>query len=135
MTQRSQFLPECRYVRRIGRLSRRVRFDPDPIIDGVVEALFASEISLGRLHRDVSQQELDLLQLASRLMTETSTCPTKVMRRQRGNFANLSFILHYAPDDLGAKGATPSRPALLIDRSRMPLAIPEAAMNSLIAWS
>jgi hypothetical protein len=75
----------------------QVRFKPDPIIDGVVEALFASEISLGSLHRDMSQQELDLLQLASRLMTETCTCPTKVVRRQRGNFANLGFILHYPP--------------------------------------
>jgi hypothetical protein len=33
------------------------RFEPDPIIDSVVEALFASEGPLGCLHKDMSQQE------------------------------------------------------------------------------
>jgi hypothetical protein len=43
------------------RRSRRVRLDSDPIIDGVVEALFASKVSLGCLHGDMTQQELYLL--------------------------------------------------------------------------
>jgi hypothetical protein len=33
----------------------RIRLDPDPIIDRVVEALFTSEVSLGRLHRGMSR--------------------------------------------------------------------------------
>ena len=43
------------------RRSRRGRFEPDPIIDSVVEALFASEVPLGCLHRDMSKEELYLL--------------------------------------------------------------------------
>jgi len=35
------------------------------VVDGVSELLLASEISLGRLNRDVPEQELDLVQLAA----------------------------------------------------------------------
>jgi hypothetical protein len=51
----------CRPVGRDLRRSRRGWFEPDPIIDSVVEALFASKVALGCLHRDMSQQELYLL--------------------------------------------------------------------------
>ena len=40
-------------------------FDTDAIIDGATNALFAAEITLGGLHRDMSEQELNLLQLSS----------------------------------------------------------------------
>ncbi len=63
-------------MRRNLQRSRRIRFEPDPIINGVVEALFASEVPLGCLHRDMSQEELYLLQLTACLMTETGTGPT-----------------------------------------------------------
>ena len=32
-----------------------IPFEPDPIVHRVAEPLFASEVSLGRLHGDVSQ--------------------------------------------------------------------------------
>jgi hypothetical protein len=69
-------------VRRNLRRSRRIRFEPDPIINSVVEALFAAEVPLGCLHRDMSQEELYLLQLTACLMTETGTGPAEVMGRQ-----------------------------------------------------
>ena len=37
------------------RRSRPIRFEPNPIIDRVVEPLSASEVSLGCLHGNVSQ--------------------------------------------------------------------------------
>lgn len=40
-------------------------FDADPVIHSRADALLAAEISLRRLDRDVSEQELDLLQFAS----------------------------------------------------------------------
>ena len=54
-------LSASRLVGRDLRRSRRGWFEPDPIIDSVVEALFASKVALGCLHRDMSQQELYLL--------------------------------------------------------------------------
>ena len=94
-------------MRRIRTLPWRIRFDPDPIIDRVVEALFASEVSLSCLHRDMSQEELDLLKLTARLMTETGTGPAEIVGRQSWNLTNLCFLLHHAPDDLGAEAASP----------------------------
>jgi hypothetical protein len=40
-------------------------FDTDAIIDGVTNALLAAEITLSGLYRDMSEQELNLLQLSS----------------------------------------------------------------------
>jgi len=42
-----------------------IGFDTQMVVDGVSELLIASEISLGRLNRDVPDQELDLVQLAA----------------------------------------------------------------------
>jgi hypothetical protein len=36
-----------------------------PIVDSATNALFAAEIPFGSLHRSISEQELDLLQLTS----------------------------------------------------------------------
>ena len=40
-------------------------FDSDAVIDRRPNPLLAAKVSLGRLNRDMSQQELDLLQFAS----------------------------------------------------------------------
>jgi hypothetical protein len=61
LTPSREINTESRPVRPDLRRSREGRFEPDPIIDGVVEALFASEVPLGCLHRNMSQQELYLL--------------------------------------------------------------------------
>jgi hypothetical protein len=44
---------------------RPLWFNADSIIHGTTNALFATEIALGCLHRNVSEQKLDLLQLAA----------------------------------------------------------------------
>jgi hypothetical protein len=42
-----------------------IGFDSDPIIDRRPNPLLAAKVSLGCLNRDMSQEELDLLQFAS----------------------------------------------------------------------
>jgi hypothetical protein len=42
-----------------------LRFDTNPIVHRSANPLFAAEITFGCLHRDVSEQELDLLQLSA----------------------------------------------------------------------
>ena len=49
------------------RRLRPIRFQADPIVDSVAETLFAAQIPLRCLHRDVSQQELNLLQFTAGL--------------------------------------------------------------------
>jgi hypothetical protein len=91
--------------------SHRVWFPPDPIIHRVAETLFAAQISLGRLHRDVSQQELNLLQLTAGLMAKAGASSTQVVRRERGNLTALCLLLHYTPNHLGAEADSPDSPS------------------------
>jgi hypothetical protein len=57
-------------------------FDSDAIIDRRPNPLLAAKVSLGRLNRDMSQQELDLLQFAACSMAQTSARPPQVVRGQ-----------------------------------------------------
>ena len=52
------------------------RLDPDPVVYGSGDALGAAEVPLGRLHRDVPQEELNLLQVAASSAAEVSARPT-----------------------------------------------------------
>jgi len=52
-----------------GLKSRRtgapLRLNPDLVIDGILESLLTAQVPLGRLHRNMPQEELDLLQFAA----------------------------------------------------------------------
>ena len=41
------------------------RFNADMVVDGSADSLLATEITFSRLHRNVSEKELDLLQFSS----------------------------------------------------------------------
>jgi hypothetical protein len=97
------------------RRSRRVRFQANPIVHRVAETLFAAQVPLRRLHRDVSQQELNLLQFTAGLMAKTGTRPTEVVRCEERNLTLLCFLLHDTPNDLGAESSAPD-PASLVDQ-------------------
>jgi hypothetical protein len=43
------------------RRSLRVGFQPNPIIHRIAETLFAAQVPLRRLHRDMPKKELNLL--------------------------------------------------------------------------
>jgi hypothetical protein len=40
-------------------------FDPDGIVDGIPKPLFASQVALRRMHADVPEQKLNLLQFSA----------------------------------------------------------------------
>jgi hypothetical protein len=55
-------------------------FNADVIIDRVTQSLFAAEIALGSLHAHVSEQELNLFELASGEMAQSCAGAPKIMR-------------------------------------------------------
>lgn len=46
------------------------RFNADMVVDGSADSLLATEITFSRLHRNVSEKELDLLQFSSSGMAQ-----------------------------------------------------------------
>ena len=67
------------------RSSSRVKFQPNPIIDCIVETLFAAQVLLRRLYRDMSQRGLNLLEFAAGLMAKAGASPAKLVRCARRN--------------------------------------------------
>ena len=52
---------------------------PTPIIRRPAEPLLAADVALRRQYRGVAEQELDLLQLSSRFMTQASAAPAQIV--------------------------------------------------------
>jgi len=48
---------------------RRTGLDPEPIVDGIPQLLFASQVAFRRLNRNVPEEELNLIEFASGQMT------------------------------------------------------------------
>jgi hypothetical protein len=48
-------------------------FEADVVVDGVKQPLRAADIALSRLHADVSQQKLNLIEFPTRLVTQPGT--------------------------------------------------------------
>jgi hypothetical protein len=69
--------------------------DADLVVDGVSETLLAAKISLGRLHGDVPQQELDLVQFASGVPAQAGA--SEVMRGKLLNGCSFGAVLHNMP--------------------------------------
>jgi hypothetical protein len=57
-----------------------VRFNAEPIVHGLPESLLTAQVFLRRLHGDMTEQKLDLLRLAFRIMTEPSARPSEIVR-------------------------------------------------------
>ena len=92
----------------------RIRLDANAIIDRQSNPLFAPKVALCRLNRNVSQEELDLLQLASRRMAEPSTGPTQIVWRQLHHAKALGGFLHNVPNCLHRHAISPS-PSKFVD--------------------
>jgi hypothetical protein len=71
---------------------------PQPVIDSVTELLFAAEILLCHLNRNMTEQKLDLLQLPSRHVAELRARTPKVMRCEPINAGTLRRSFHDVPD-------------------------------------
>jgi hypothetical protein len=99
------------------RRSRRVRFQSNPIIHRIAEALFATQVPLRRLHRDVPEKELNLLQFSTRLLAKTGANPAEVVRRERLDLTVFCSLLHDTSNDLGTESRAPN-PASFVDRTK-----------------
>jgi hypothetical protein len=65
----------------------------------------------------MSQKELNLFQFTTSLMTQTGTCPAKIVRGERRNLTVLRLLLHYTPNDLRTEAGSPDS-AGLVDRTK-----------------
>src|ERR1019366_2411419 len=98
--------------------SQRVWFQANPIIHRVSKTLFATQVAFRCLHRDVPEQELNLLQFAAgRLVTEPSARPPKVVRCKGWKLALLGLLLYDFPNDFRGEAGSPN-PASLVDRTQ-----------------
>ncbi len=61
-------------------LPLRSRLDTDPIVYSTANPLFAAEVALGRLDRDMAQKELDLFQFATCRVWCVQPCSERVYR-------------------------------------------------------
>lgn len=70
----------------------------------------AAEVTLSCLHRYVAEEKLDLLQLAARGTTESSTTPPQIVWGELV-YANLRReLFNYVPDELLGNPFTPDLP-------------------------
>jgi hypothetical protein len=58
------------------------KFNTKSIIHGMPESLLAAQVFFRRLHRYMTEQKLDLFQLASRIVTEPSARPPEIVWRE-----------------------------------------------------
>jgi hypothetical protein len=68
------------------------------IVDSISKTLLATEITFCRLDAHVTEQEWDLLQLTTGLMTQTRIGPSQVVRRHLLKSIRRGGGLYYAPD-------------------------------------
>ena len=72
---------------------RRLRYaQPDRVIGCANQILFRAQISFGRLHRRMPEQDLDLLKLTSGRAAQFRARPTKIVRGESGD-SNFSRVL------------------------------------------
>jgi hypothetical protein len=96
--------------------SSGVGLDAQSVVHGNPELLFASEVALRRLNRDVTEQELDLVQFAACELAETGTRASQVVRRQLVDAGTSRSGAHYVPQDLRRHPVAPDT-AGLVDRA------------------
>src|SRR5262249_60465259 len=94
------WIPSGRPTRRPTRTNLPLRFDANPFIDRRPNTLLAAEVSLRRLNRDVPKNELDLFQFAALGVTQPSTRPPQVMRRQLLNSGFPGVLTNHIPHSL-----------------------------------
>lgn len=100
------FAKRCFYRRRPfhrGRLEVRLlllRFRPqlETIVHRGAEILLAAEIPLRRLHRSMPQQELNLLQFTTTIVTQLRACSPQVVRRDVLQTHPLTTGPNHVPD-------------------------------------
>jgi hypothetical protein len=72
-------------------------FDAEFVVYRNSQTLPAANIAFGGLHRDVPEEKLDLLELASGIMAEPGTGPPEIMRREMRNVHGRGSLLDNVP--------------------------------------
>src|SRR5436305_8506475 len=90
-----------------------LRFDTDAIVHCFTNPLFATEITLGSLHRNMSEQELNLFQLTSGRMAQFRARTPQIVRRNSGKARFCGIQLDDVPNHALRDPITPpfARPA------------------------
>ena len=102
--------------RRQTTLCGAVRFDSERIVDRATQVLLAPEVSLCCLDRHVSEEKLNLVQLAAGQVAQSCTRPSEVVRSERSDAGCLRSVPDNLPQDLVAHTITPDT-AGLVNRS------------------
>ena len=83
----------------------------DAVVHGVPQFLLAAETPLGRLHRDMPEQKLDLFQLPAGEVTQPGAAPAEVMRCELCDPSASGRPLHHVPYCFWGDVVTPDRAA------------------------
>lgn len=94
----------------------RIRLNPEAIVDGASKLLFAPEVPLRRLNRNVSQQELNLVQFSAGDVAQPRTRTAEIIWRQPLNSRASRRRPNDAPEHLADMPSPQTRPCL-VDRS------------------
>src|SRR5262249_203037 len=95
------------------RPARTLRFDANSVVDRPGDALFATQVSLGCLDGNVSEEELNLLQLSPSRVTQLRARATEVVRGNLVQTEHFRVVLDNVPDHSFRYVITPTltRPA------------------------
>jgi hypothetical protein len=55
------------------------RLDTDAVVHGISDSLLAAKVTLGGLHGDVPEEELDLFEFPARDVTVSGACPPRFL--------------------------------------------------------
>ena len=119
-----------------GFESRRARLDAQPVVYGVPKLLFAPEVTLGRLDRDVPEQKLDLVQFAAGQVAQSRTGASQVVRgqlRDAGFGGPAAAARTTSHSTIAVIPLPQTRPPLLMARNTVPSVIHAAVIHAPIA--
>ena len=89
-----------------------LRFNPEAVIDRILQPLFAPKVVLRGLDAHMTEQELDLLKLSARDVTKTRT-RSAIVRRQLGYSCLGSTLPDHTRDDPLGDSCPPDRSPLI----------------------
>lgn len=72
----------------------------EAVVHRAAEILLAAEVTLCGLHRDVPEQELNLLQLTTAVVAQFRAGSSQIVRRDMLQPHSLATALHDVPDDI-----------------------------------
>jgi hypothetical protein len=110
--------------------SSGIGFDSQSVVHRNPELLLASELALGRLDGDVAEQELDLIQLATRDVAKPGAGAPQVVRASFSMPARVAAARTTSQSTFGDMPSPQTRPALLIARKTVPSVTTAAALHA-----